>query len=293
MLTWRLPTIGLVELASLGIRISRSENLPVLSQSATAVLKLVDDHDAGPRDIENAIAKDPAITAKVLKAANSAYYGGVKVPTVGRAVQFLGMNSVRSLVVGVAFQQMTSGKGETPSFNKLEFWKHSLAVATASRILGRIRLPEKAEELYCAGVMHDVGMLVLDRFMPMEFQQAITTCQRSKRPLYEVEEQVYRFDHAAVGALLAEHWKLTPTIHCAIQFHHNPMRDETCFETTKIVAAADAIAHKCGFTNSVDGAVHDLEQDICGITGLSEEHMEKVMSLVVTEVEQAQAALQM
>lgn len=288
-----MPIIGSVELASLGIRISRSENLPVLSQSASAVLKLVDNHDVGPREIESAIAKDPAITAKILKAANSAYYGGVKVPTVGRAVQFLGMNSVRSLVVGIAFQQMTSGKGETPGFNKLEFWKHSLAVATASRILGRIRVPDKAEELYCAGVMHDVGMLVLDRFMPMEFQTALVSSQRTKRPLYEAERQTYGFDHAEVGALLAEHWHLTPIMHCAIQYHHNPMRDENCFETTKIVAAADAIAHKCGFKNSVDGSVHDLENDLCGITGLSEEHMDKVMSLVMTEVEQAQAALQM
>jgi HD-like signal output (HDOD) protein len=282
-----------VELSSLGIRISRSENLPVLSQSASAVLKLVDDLDAGPREIEAAIAKDPAITAKILKAANSAYYGGVKVPTVSRAVQFLGMNSVRSLVVGIAFQQMASGKGEAPSFNKLEFWKHSLAVATAARILGRIKMPELAEELYCAGVMHDVGMLVLDRFTPLEFQSAITTSQRSGRPMYEVEQKVFKFDHAAVGALLADHWHLTPMLKSAIQYHHDPMRDQAHFDTTKIVAVSDAIAHACGFTNNSEGAAHDLANDLCPLTGLTQDHMEKVMSLVVTEVEQAQAAMQM
>lgn len=267
--------------------------MPVLSQSASAVLKLVDSTDAGPREIEAAIAKDPAITAKVLKAANSAYYGGVKVPTVGRAVQFLGMNSVRSLVVGIAFQQMAAGKAEAPGFNKLEFWRHSLAVATAARILGRIRLPELAEELYCAGVMHDVGMLVLDRFMPIEFQSALQMSQRTRRPLYESENTAYKFDHAAVGALLADHWHLTKLIKGAIQYHHNPLKDEECFETTKIIAAADAIAHKCGFQNSVDGCAHDLANDVCAITGLSEDHMDKVMTLVTTEVEQAQAAMRM
>lgn len=282
-----------MELASLAIRISRSENLPVLSQSASAVLRLVDNPDAGPKDVESAIAKDPAITAKILKAANSAYYGGVKVPTVGRAVQFLGMNSVRSLVVGIAFQQMASGKGETPSFNKLEFWRHSLAVATASRILGRIRLPDRAEELYCAGVMHDVGMLVLDRFMPNEFQLALARCQQGQRPLYEAEKSLYDFSHANVGALLAEHWHLTPIIKGAIEYHHDPLRDQECFETTKLVAAADGIAHKCGFTNNADGVKHDLEDDLPGITGLTEEHLDKVFSLVVTEVEQAEAALQL
>jgi HD-like signal output (HDOD) protein len=286
-----LPIIVLVELSSLGIRISRSENLPVLSQSATAVLRLVDDSNAGPREIESAIAKDSAITGKILKAANSAYYGGVKVPTVGRAVHFLGMNSVRSLVVGIAFQQMSSGMAEAPSFNKLEFWKHSLAVATAARILGRIQMPGKAEELYCAGVMHDVGMLVLDRFMAGEFQGAIETSQRTTMPLYECEKQAYKFDHTDVGALLADHWALTPIIKSSIQYHHSPMRDSENFETTKIVAAADAIAHQCGYTNNVPGARHDLATDVASIAGLSEDHLEKVLALVTTEVEMAESAL--
>lgn len=280
-----------MELASLGIRISRSENLPVLSQSASQVLRLVDDQNAGPKEIEAAIAKDPAITAKILKAANSAYYGGVKVPTVSRAVQFLGMNSVRSLVVGIAFQQMASGKPEAPSFNKMEFWKHSLAVATAARILGRIRLPEKAEELYCAGVMHDVGMLVMDRFMSVEFQEAIEMSMRTGMPLYECEKQKYRFSHADVGALLATHWSLTPMLKSAIQYHHDPMRDQEFFESTMIVATADAIAYRSGFGNSVPNARHDLDEGLASIAGLSEDHLQKVVQLVSTEVEMAEAAL--
>jgi hypothetical protein len=79
----------------------------------------------------------------------------------------------------------------------------------------------------------------------------------------------------------------------AIQFHHNPLRDESHFETTKIVAASDGIAHRCGYTNNADGARHDLADDLCAITGLTQDHMDKVMSLVTTEVEQAQAAMQM
>ena len=265
----------------------------MLSQSASTVLKLVDDNDAGPRDVEVAIAKDAAITAKILKAANSAYYGGVKVPTIGRAVQFLGMNSVRSLVVGIAFQQMTSGKGEAPSFSKIDFWKHSLAVATAARILGRIRFPEKAEELYCAGIMHDVGLLVLDRFMPQELQAAVETSQKSKRPLYSVERSIYKFDHADVGGLLADHWKLPQLMKNAILYHHNPIADQETPETTKVVAASDAIAHRCGFSNSTDGAMHDLDMMLGSISGLTDEHLDKVMSLVVSEVEMAESAMQM
>jgi HD-like signal output (HDOD) protein len=201
------------------------------------------------------------------------------------------MNSVRSLVVGIAFQQMADGKPETPNFNKLEFWKHSLAVATAARILGRIRMPEKAEELYCAGVMHDVGMLVQDRFMPGEFQEAIQMSQHTGMPLYECEKTKYRFTHADVGGLLASHWSLTPMLKSAIQYHHDPMRDQDFFESTMIVAVADAIAYRCGYGNSTPDANHELANGLAAIAGLTDEHLDKVVQLVSNEVELAQAAL--
>lgn len=279
-----------MELASLEIRIKRNENLPVMSQTANAVLRLVDNPNTGPRDIQQAIEKDPAITGKILKVANSAYYGGVQIPTVGRAIHFLGMNSIRSLVVGIAFQQMIGGKVETPNFSKMEFWRHSLAVATASRILGKMKVPFKAEELYCAGMMHDVGMLVFDRFMPEEFQNALVICKESGRQLNEVERELHGYDHAEVGGLLADNWGLTKIIRHGIKFHHNPALDGDYYETTSIVSAADVIAHRCGFTNNVDNVKMEFDEEVAEAIGLPTEQFDTIQTVVISEVAKAQEA---
>lgn len=286
----KLPKIGAVELASLEIRIARNENLPVLSQSVSTVLKMVDNPNIGARNIESAIEKDPAITAKVLKVANSAYYGGMDIPTVGRAVQFLGLNSIRSLVVGIAFRQMISDPAETPNFNKVEFWRHSLAVAVAARILGKLKLPFKAEELYCAGMMHDVGMLVMDRFMSREFQSALDLCRDSGRPLFEVEREIQGYDHAEIGGLLAEKWSLSKIINHAIRYHHNPTLDGDFYETTCVIAVADVVAHQCGFTNNVDNATYEVDEETAEAIGLDTQQLDTIKTIVVSEVTRAQEA---
>src|SRR5262249_24324776 len=153
--------------------ISRSENLPVLPQIVSQVLKLADDVEASPKDMERIIERDPAITAKLLRVANSSYYGLHQVSSTGRAISMLGMNAVRSLVVGVAYQQIIAGRTQASHFNKLEYWRHSLGVATAARILAKLKAPMLSEEMYVAGMMHDVGLLVLDRFQPMELDKAV------------------------------------------------------------------------------------------------------------------------
>ena len=264
-----------------------------MSQAASLVLSLVDHPNTGPRDIQNAIEKDPAITAKILKVANSAYYGGVEMPTVGRAIHFLGMNTIRSLVVGIAFQQMMGGKFATPSFNKVEFWKHSLAVATASRILGRMKVPFRAEELFCAGMMHDVGMLVMDRFMPHEFQSSLELCQHTRRPLFEIEKGVLGYDHAEIGGILADKWNLSKLIRNGIKYHHNPVLDGDYYETTCIISASDVLAHQCGYTNNVDNVKMEIDEEVAEAIGLPVEQFETIQAVVVSEVSKAQEAFRL
>lgn len=269
---------------------ARSENLPVLPQAVSSVLKLADDPDSSPRDLEKVIERDPAITAKVLRVANSAYYGAVTVPTVGRAISFLGLSSIRSLIVSVAFQQMISGKSSTSSFDRTEYWKHSLAVGTASRIIAKMRMPTKAEELYCAGMMHDIGMLVLDRFMPDEFDSSLVISKQMNLPLHLVEQEKVMFDHAEVGGMLAQRWGLVPMMQHAIRFHHNPMDDGDYYESTCIVSAANSLAHQIGFTNSQGQRDHTIDEEVAAAIGLPVEQFDVIKDVVLQEVQRAQDA---
>ena len=121
-----------MDLHQLSLKIARSENLPVLSNVVTQVLKLADDPNASPRTLEKIIERDPALTAKSLRVSNSSYYGMSQVTSIGRAISVLGMNTIRSLVIGVAYQQILGARTVAQKFDKMLFWKHSLAVAVVA-----------------------------------------------------------------------------------------------------------------------------------------------------------------
>jgi HD-like signal output (HDOD) protein len=281
-----------VEFRSLEIKVSRSENLPVLPQIASSVLRVADDPDSTTRDMEKLIEQDSALAAKVLRVANSSYYGLNHVPSIGRAISILGINTVRSLVLGIAYQQIISLRPTSKLFSKVDFWRHSVAVATAGKILAKIKMPGRAEELYSAALMHDVGLLVMDRFAPDELDAALEHARAERIPLHMAEQYLFGFDHAKIGGLLAERWGLSATLTSAIKYHHAPWEDTAHTEFTSFVTVADLIANQCGFKSAINPTAVEIDPRLLEIVGIPEEQLSPVRSVIVSEVERAQEALQ-
>jgi HD-like signal output (HDOD) protein len=281
-----------VEFRSLEIKISRSENLPVLPQIASSVIRLADDPDASARDMEKLIERDSAITAKVLRVANSSYYGLSQVPSINRAISILGMNTVRSLVVGIAYRQIVGSKQTSKIFSKVEFWRHSVAVATAAKILAKIKMPGRAEEIYSAALMHDLGFLVMDRFIPDELDQVICYAKDNNMPLQQAERMLNDYDHALIGGLLADRWGLKGAFKSAILYHHCPLEDTEHQQVTTLVTVADLLAHQCGFTNNAAHFAVTIDPEYLEILGVPAEQLEPIRPVIVAEVEKLQEVLQ-
>lgn len=279
-----------MELKTLEIRISRNENLPTLPQVALMVLKRADDPLAGARELEVIINSDPSMAAKVLKVANSAAYGGGNVTTLGRAVALLGMSMVKSLVVNLSFQHLISRSESATRFNTLEYWRHSLAVATASREIAKLKKLPYTEEMYGIGMLHNIGMLMLTKFCTLEFDAAVQISQTSDSPLHESERQIIGWDHCDAGALLADKWGLSPRAKAAIRFHHNPAFDEEFFVSTSIIHIADALAFQVGMTNNTPNIVPELQSFILEELDLNDEKLEKIRETTVEFVMKAQRA---
>lgn len=279
-----------MDLKSLEIKVSRSENLPVLPQIVSQVLKLADSQEASPKDMERIIERDPAITAKILRVANSSYYGMNNCSSTARAISMLGMNSVRSLVVGVAYQQVISGRSFASHFNKLEFWRHSLGVATSARILAKLKIPMQSEEMYVAGMMHDVGLLVLDRFHPLELDKTVKFAMEEGMSLHEAENLMFGFDHTQVGAMLAEKWGLAKNIVDAVRYHHDPQAAEENVLSTTIVAVANNLSHQCGLTNNVPGQPNEIPDVWMEALSLPVEQLEIIKNVTAQEIVRAEEA---
>lgn len=278
-----------MDIGTLRIRVQRSENLPTLPEVVTKVLKLVENPDANLKELEKAVESDSALTAKILKVANSPFYGGASVATASRAISVIGMSAMRTLVVSLSYRQMIGNATTTEAFDKLEYWKHSLATATAAKVLAKLKVPAKAEEVYVAGMMHDVGMLVLDRFMPMAFDQVITMARDTGVPLHLAEQEEWEWDHATVGALLAERWGISKMVRHAIEFHHCPEDDGDYYDTTVLISAADVLAHQAGMTNNQPGLDAQMPPPIAAHLALPDEQYAAIREVVTQEVERAQA----
>lgn len=264
----------------------------MLPQIASSVIRLADDPDSSSRDMEKMIERDSAIAAKVLRVANSSYYGLSQVASISRAISILGINSVRSLVVGIAYQQIIGSRQLSLRFSKLDFWRHSVAVATAAKILGKLKAPAISEELYTAALMHDVGLLVMDRFATSELDQAIECALEKGIRLHEAEQLLFEFDHAQVGALLADKWGLSPKMTSAIRYHHAPLEDTENLDFTPFIAAADTLAYQCGYISTYGPSEREIEPEVLELIGIPAEQLDPIRNVITIEVEKAQEALQ-
>lgn len=281
-----------MDLAGLEIKVARSENLPILPQVVSTVLKMADDPNASTRDLERTIERDPAISGKLLRVANSPHYNaGSRITNIGRAVQLLGFSAVRSLLVGVAYQQMIGGRLQSKLFDRLAFWRHSIAAANAAKVLAMLRLPEQVDDAFVAGLMHDVGMLVLDRFSPEEFDRAIEDSQSEGLPIHVAEQELFGFDHTVVGAILADRWGIAGIVRDCIAYHHAPLPPDSVGLGPTLVCAADVLAHRCGYTNASPGVDYELPAPVVAALSLPPEQFEAIAGAVINEVERTEAAL--
>ncbi len=198
----------LVSLPSVGARVNEIANNP--SSSAT--------------DLGKVISQDPALTARLLRIANSPAYGlSTQVDTVSRAVAVIGMQPIRDLVLATstisAFDKIPN---ELVSIEN--FWRHSLYCGVAAHLLAEQRHIRNAETLFIAGLLHDIGQLVIFRKLPKEAKQALLLSIEGpdELALHKTERQIIGFDHAQVGAELLRHWHFPELLIECVEFHHAP-----------------------------------------------------------------------
>jgi len=202
--------------------LDRVQDLPPLPAVAARVMSMADDDRTSAMDLAQVLATDQALTAKLIRISNSAYYGFARrVSTVRESVLVLGFKQVRQLAVGAsiinAFKR-TDAASEV--FNLDLFWGHSVAVAVAAEAVAKKTRAAKPEDAFTAGILHDIGRLVLRQMMPVEFRDAVIMARNEGMPLGDAELRTTGYDHAQVGRALGERWKFPGHLVDAITMHH-------------------------------------------------------------------------
>lgn len=196
--------------------------LPTLPTIVSKMIELVDNPRTSAASLARLISTDQTLTARILKLANSAYYGYPKeISTVNMAIVVLGFNTVKDMGLSLSVFDIFKSKENNSVFDIARFWEHSIGCGVASRMLARNYHSRNASEAFVAGLLHDIGKIILNQYFHPEFTE-ITELVSTGNTLEKAEEAVIGTSHAQVGSWLAEKWNLPEIITQTIRYHHEP-----------------------------------------------------------------------
>mgnify|MGYP001228621782 FL=1 len=199
--------------------------LPTLPTVITQMIGLIENPGTSAKEVSQLISTDQALTAKILKLANSAFYGFPRgISTVNQAVVVLGFETVKSLGLSVSVLERFAVGEVTSSFDRQKFWEHSISCGVAARLLAEKFNYQLRSEAFSSGILHDVGKLILSQYFAEEFNQVLSISEEEYVHISQAEERILGVTHTDIGSWLAEKWNLPARLTSAIAYHHFPSR---------------------------------------------------------------------
>jgi putative nucleotidyltransferase with HDIG domain len=229
-------------------------DLPMsMSETLPAVIEACDNADTSVNDLTGLISSDQSLVAMLLKLANSAYYGYARrIETLPEAIVLLGFSTIKSLAITATTMNLLFQSEDELSKIRHEIWSHSLGVGVAARALARKRGNIHPEKAFVAGLMHDLGMIILSVYRKDDFKLAIATANERGITYEAAEAEIFEFSHAELGAEVAEAWSFPPT-HCeAILHHHTPDEAKLQPALTRVAHLADWLVVDLGVGKLTD-----------------------------------------
>ncbi len=249
--------------------VANLQDLPSLPAVVMELLTNIDQEDVDISVLAKKVSHDQALTAKTLRLANSSLYGlQVKVTTIQQAITFLGFQTTRNLITAAAVTGCFA-EPNCPGFDHKAFWRHSIATAACARVIAR-RVRFNQDYAFTAGLLHDIGRLVLVSSFPAAYERAMRYRQDNDCDVQEAEAALLGVDHVAAGAALADHWHFSDTMKMAITHHHAPDAAGTGLLAT-IVHVANAIVHALDLAEDADELVPPVSSAAWTALGLNEE----------------------
>ncbi len=255
------------------------DELPSLPQVALEVMRLTRDPTTSARELNDVICQDQAITANMLRLANSAYYGFPRlIGTVGEAVVLLGFQTVRSIVLTAALGDTLNREVKSYSLAKGELWKHSLGVAIAARMIAQRAGYKYLDLAYTAGLLHDVGKIVLADYLEKYYSEVMERVSSAEVSFSDAELEILGIDHAQTGGEVAKKWSFPAEIVEAINLHHKPDFAEQDPKLTAITHIADIMCTLIGVGIGVDGLLYQTSANAVEILGLDQIVLEEIIA---------------
>lgn len=271
------------------------DKIPSLSPTVAKIMQVANSPTSSANDLNKVISLDPVLAAKVLRLVNSAYFGfSDKVTSTVRAIVVLGLNTIKNLALSTAALETMAMKGKS-AINMDEFWKHLLGTGvTAKLIAKKMMIPKDLlEDYFLAGLMHDMGKIVLNRLNPEGYKKVIDISKTKGLNLAQAEGVVFGINHAEIGEILGKKWGLQEQLVEAMAFHHDPQKASD--ENRKIVEAvyvANVFTKMHEVGDSGNYFLHPLPEEMLEDLNLNPATLEDLAGFLMEGVERASVFLQ-
>ena len=227
-------------------RIENSE-ISSLKSVVAGIVNIINDPRSTAKDLKEIIQIDPPLSAKVLRNANTIYYSPLKkIVSITQALIFLGFDALKELVLNQKVCDVFDKNDLIGGYSRKKLWKHSNAVALLGKLIYRREFRESGENAYAAGLLHDIGIILEDQFLEVEFKQILTKAENEKINLIEAEHKIIGYNHSDLGKALIESWDLPHELSNSIGHHHNPDKaSSTASKLASTLFVADYFCQDC------------------------------------------------
>ena len=270
--------------------------MPALPVTVAKVLEITNNPKTSPADLNQIISLDPVLMGKVMRLINSAYYSlPNQITSLVRAIIMLGINTVKNLALSTAVLGTLGRASDFQALNMEGFWRHSISVGVTAKLTATRRNidPKIREEYFIAGLLHDIGKIPLNNKLAQEYVQAVSNTDREHTPLYRSEEEILLVNHAVVGKLIIDNWRLGENLSDAVCFHHNlGLYTGGHRDLVLTVAIANLFSNTYELGFSGDRYPEELPPDVLQEIGIDWNYLESIEDTVKAEIEKAQVFLQ-
>jgi len=267
--------------------VNKIDKLPTLPYIVTTLSDLLRNPNTSASDIHKIIMKDPALSSRILKLVNSAFYGfSERISSLSHAIVILGFNTVKNIALTASVIDIFSKGGvEEIEFDRKAFWVHSLAVASTSRLIAtKIRLPA-VEDIFVGGLLHDIGKLILDQFVHEKFVEVFKRVQEKNILIKDAEAEVLDgVNHSQIGGWLAMKWKLPTPLVQMVGLHHRPALGDQLIKPIACIHLADILVRSCDIGTGGDKKIPMISKEAWEALGLNEQDIALIMATMEEEL---------
>ncbi|ODA41113.1 HDOD domain-containing protein [Desulfosporosinus sp. BG] len=259
--------------------LKRVQALPPLPTSAMRVIALTKNPATSVKELETVIGQDPALTAGILRQANSAYYGYARrISSLQEAIVMLGFQVLQGLAMSAAIAPLLKDQLVGYEIEQEGLWKHSLLTAMAAKCLCRHQKLTFGDIAFTAGLLHDIGKLIISIYVLEVGDYLLNKVNEAKLSYVELEEKVIGYNHATVGGYLAKTWNLPNDLVQAITYHHIPLSAQNYTELACVVYVANGLACLLGIGGGVDSFLNPIQQTALDLLNLKESDLELLLA---------------